>query len=227
VAASEVDIINEALLLAGQKETIASRSEQSVPANIANALYDGTRDEVLASAPWPFARKHAILALLPETRTGWKNVYQLPNDCISSKYISDGSRPGLATYGLGGLPPGTFPAGFAAFPWPPIGAPLDPVSYSIESSDDGSTQVLLTDQDLAELIYTSRITNTGAYPPLFLRALKQSLASKFSFALPIKAQLGDMWEKKYRATVLEAIAEAFRAEREDPEQDARHIAVRG
>lgn len=224
MAKTEVDIINEALLLVGQKETIASRDEGSTSALIADLLYDDTRDEALAAAPWPFARRRATLALLSETRTGWQNVYALPTDCISTRYISDGTRPGASTYGVAGAP-GTFPARFGDCS--PIGSSRDGIPYSIESSSDESKQVLLTDQDKAELIYTARMTVASSYPILFCRALKASLASKFAGALPVKAGLADYWEKKYKAALLEAIAEAFRSEKEDPQPDARHIAVRG
>jgi hypothetical protein len=223
VATSEVDIINEALLLAGQKETIESRGDDTAPAEIADKLYDRARDKVLAAAPWPFARKRATLALTVETRTEWKNVYALPSDYISARRISNGARPGQRAFASSSN--GTFPAGWAD--WPRQGLVVDEIPFAIESAADGNSQVLLTDQDAAELVYTARISTTMAYPPLFEEALILFLAWRFCFALPVKASLALELRKAYDAQVLKGLAEAFRSEREDGEADARYISVRG
>lgn len=226
MALTPVDICNQALALVGQKETIASLSENATPAIVCSVLYEDTRDEALADAPWPFARRRALLGLLTETRTGWKNAYQLPGDCVAPLYVHNGVRPGAPFSGYTSVPAGQLPAGFAELP-PLIGGAATPIPFSIEASVDGNSQVLLTDQDSAELVYTARITSVVAFPTLFRKALTQLLASKLGPGLAGKAAVGDYWARQYEGTKLKALAAAFRSEREDPEADAAHIAARG
>ena len=80
MAASETDIVNDALGRLGISPIMAL-TDATKQAQFSNRFYESTRDEVLASHPWNFATKRAVLAQLataPEFE--WLFAYQLPSD---------------------------------------------------------------------------------------------------------------------------------------------------
>lgn len=80
MAASETDIVNDALGRLGISPVMAL-TDSTKQAQFANRFYESTRDEVLASHPWNFATRRAVLAQLatpPEFE--WIYAYQLPSD---------------------------------------------------------------------------------------------------------------------------------------------------
>lgn len=82
MASSAVEICNEALALVGAAP-IASLSEQTVAGQLLNRLYTTTRDELLVSHPWKFAKMRVILnvdATAPAFDYAYR--YQLPSDCL-------------------------------------------------------------------------------------------------------------------------------------------------
>lgn len=80
--ASEVSIINEALQELGAGR-ITSRTEDSVAARAANAIFDDTRDQLIERYNWSFAIKRAKLAanaIAPAFE--YSNAYDFPSDCL-------------------------------------------------------------------------------------------------------------------------------------------------
>jgi hypothetical protein len=80
MAASETDIVNDALGRLGISPVMAL-TDSTKQAQFSNRFYESTRDEVLASHPWNFASKRAVLAQLatpPDFE--WSYAYQLPTD---------------------------------------------------------------------------------------------------------------------------------------------------
>src|SRR5205823_5041731 len=97
--------------------------------------YANARDALLEMLDWPFARRHAVLAALTLTRTGWAYVYSLPGDCLAPRRLATGIRP----------------------------EPVDArIPFDIEGDASiGTNRILLTDQAAAELIYTANTPNAA------------------------------------------------------------------
>jgi hypothetical protein len=82
MASSAVAICNEALALVGAAP-ITSLSEESVPGQLCNSLYEPTRDELLADHPWKFATKRVELTADPDAPAfGYDVRFPLPADCL-------------------------------------------------------------------------------------------------------------------------------------------------
>lgn len=82
MAASEVSICSNALLLLGAK-TISDFNENSDRARLASNLYESVRDEVLRSHTWNCAIKRVALA--PDTAApafDWEYQFTLPGDFV-------------------------------------------------------------------------------------------------------------------------------------------------
>lgn len=88
--ASEVDICNIALMGLGA-EIIRSFDppEDDKRARVCKVAYGISRDSLLSSYMWTFARKTRELSLLEETHPRWTYVYALPSDCWTPFYISE------------------------------------------------------------------------------------------------------------------------------------------
>lgn len=89
MAVSETDIVNAALrLIAGQR--ITSLTDGSKNANVANDLYEITRDDLLRSHNWNFATKRTTLARSSTTPTSeFDYGYVLPADWLRTVSVHD------------------------------------------------------------------------------------------------------------------------------------------
>lgn len=86
---SEVSICNSALAKIGAPR-IASLTDGSTAAQVANEQYAKIRDQVTSAHPWVFAKKRQSLALLDTTPPfGFKLAYQLPDDCLGVLEVND------------------------------------------------------------------------------------------------------------------------------------------
>lgn len=86
---SSTSIVNEALVLLGEAR-ILSLDDNSKPAREAKAIYDQTRDAVLAAYNWSFAKKRLSIPALAEAPAfGYSLKYQLPGDCLRLVYVGD------------------------------------------------------------------------------------------------------------------------------------------
>lgn len=80
--ASEVTIANRALAKLGEP-AIASFSEESEPARLANRTYAELRDELLAQYPWNFAiRRTSLAAEVATPAYEFVRQFILPGDCL-------------------------------------------------------------------------------------------------------------------------------------------------
>lgn len=82
MATTDVDICNRALSRLGTRATIAALDENSTEARTAYIWYAATRDVLLRSHDWNFARRRVILAEQGIAPTGWSFRYALPTDCV-------------------------------------------------------------------------------------------------------------------------------------------------
>lgn len=90
---SELEIVNNALLLIGEKE-IASFTEDSVGARAVSGSFANLRDSLLRECPWNFAIRRVQLAqLVSEGNFEHKNAYQVPSDpyCLRVLEVESGS----------------------------------------------------------------------------------------------------------------------------------------
>ena len=82
MATTDVDICNRALSRLGTRATISALDENSTEARTASIWYAATRDVLLRSHDWNFARRRVILAEQGAAPTGWAFRYALPTDCV-------------------------------------------------------------------------------------------------------------------------------------------------
>jgi hypothetical protein len=190
--ASEVDIVNRALITIGAQSTVSSirPSDGSPEASVAAILFDPTRDSLLRAATWNFARKQTFLAQLksasdtnPTIPQPWQYEYGYPSDCIKCRYILNAvaqsqtsSVPLMSAVGN-------------------VGVSVDyghPVKFEIATDTDASgnpTRVILTNQYQAQLVYTARITNPDIWDAEFQEAMVMSLSAKLVPALSLDMAL--------------------------------------
>jgi len=200
MAATEVEICNLAIARCGVKASIFNLADGTAEANLCNAVYPQARDACLAAFPWAFATKRALLvASTEDARTGWALVYALPDDCLTARYLHSGARDP---------------------------SPSARVPFALEAAASGRGRVLLTDQEDAELVYTGRITDVTAYPPLFVDALAWLVASDLVMALSNKDDLTELALKRYAYVLAQAGGADFRQAQEDQPDDGEFIRAR-
>jgi hypothetical protein len=152
--ASQVQIAKLALQHIGDRYDIADIDEESVEAEQINLVWDDTRDELLRRYPWRFAKKYTSPAALSVTVPGlWTYAYQYPSACVKVRGITN-----------------------------PLGIDVEALKFEVALLED-DTKVVLTDEDDAELFYTSRVTDTTRFDPEFTMALSFLLASRICMSL--------------------------------------------
>ena len=82
MATTDIDICNRALSRLGTRATIAALDENSAEARTASIWYAATRDVLLRSHDWNFARRRVVLAEQGTAPTGWTFRYAFPTDCV-------------------------------------------------------------------------------------------------------------------------------------------------
>jgi len=170
---TQVDIANRALLALGAKTGITDLSrDREAEARYVREVYDSTRDALLRSAHWGFARTMAKLTLL-RTADGnapwdqtlhpmlpWGFAYLMPDDCVAVRYVT--ARDGVA--GLG----------------------LRPARYALSlARDTSSAQQRLINTDTADAVacYTQRVEVEDFWDDSFEQAMVFSLASQIALAV--------------------------------------------
>ncbi len=94
MAASAVDICNDALIICGS-ERITSLSGSSKTARLCNEQYAKARDQLLVAHPWNFAMKRVELTELTDLPAGWENnedwtyAFTLESDCLRVWKVND------------------------------------------------------------------------------------------------------------------------------------------
>jgi hypothetical protein len=193
---SRTDIVNRALAAISAQADIVNSAENSKEAVAARLLYDPTRQQLLRSAHWNFARKTAALTLLKAARgtpenpavgssvvawtpefpsPPWRYEYLVPADCQQIRFILPQSPPvdgwagGGAGVGAGALVNGALPQKFVlASDTNPQGQPVN---------------VELSNQPQAIAIYTADIANESLWDSCFQEAMVYGLASRFAMTL--------------------------------------------
>ncbi len=107
MALSQVQIVNKALTTLGQDRVIAI-TDDTEAARVMRALWDMTRDALLAAFPWKFAIKRASLPALADVPAGteWSLQYALPEECLRLVQVGESYpsyyNPGFESFVLEG-----------------------------------------------------------------------------------------------------------------------------
>lgn len=154
--ASDVDICNLALSHLGDTATVSSisPSDGSAQADHCSRFYSIARDSLLEKHAWGFATKRVQLSLIGSNWSEWEYAYAQPSDALNIMAV----LPPYSTddYSDGGL--------------------YIPQPFSCEVNESNQ-EVIYTDQADAVLRYTSLVTDTTKFSPLFIVALSWHLAS--------------------------------------------------
>lgn len=188
---SEVDICNLALSHIGDTAAVASirPPDSSLQAQLCARFYPVARNALLEMGAWGFATRRVLLALVtnptlaiaqsidPNANRGtWRFAYALPSAVINVLAVLPGEAVDdyEMTFGPAEkdfFPP--YPQGYLPVPGAPI---YTPQPYALETQTDG-TQIVLTNACDAVLRFTTVITDTTKFTPLFILALGHLLAS--------------------------------------------------
>lgn len=217
---SNTQIANYALGHLGSTKQISNlTTERSKEADALRTFYEVTRDEVLRSFNWPFARKYIELALVTSPASiEWAYAYRQPSDCIAERSV----RPKLQTENEFNT---------LGYGYPPAvrhGIIYDSERIPFVLGSDESGGLIFTNQDLAELEYTYRITNDMLMPADFQMAFSYLLASRAAPSItggdPTGLQSKNL--QLYFNKISEAEANSTQAEQMPPNPPSAYVRAR-
>lgn len=215
---SEVEICNLALYRTGSTVRITSLNEtveRTDAVRQAGFLYPLVRDQLLATAPWGFARKSVALATVTDTTfPGWGYVYEYPSDCIQAAAVCDS----------GGQRSSVYWNDWCGFGGPTINIPKVP--YQVGSRASGGSNVIMTDLPSAYLFYLFRQTITNTFTPLFTDALAWKLGAELGMAGQLNPERVNRCLQMYEPTLMRAMAQMMNEAQQDPERDSPSIQAR-
>lgn len=191
--ASEVDICNLALAHLGDTATVTSLDPPEGSAQAAHCarFYPIARDALLEVHPWGFATTRMQLALLGITAPEWRYAYAPPSDALTIIAV--------------------FPPSGDSY----VGATAAAVSttaqpFACEVDVEGNS-VLFTNQPDAVLRYTSVVTDTTRFSPLFTLTLTWHLASMLAGPL-LKGEAGSAEAKRCAAFMQSFLTKAVESD---------------
>lgn len=213
---TDVDICNRALAAISTRSSIASLRETSTEARACSLLYGSTRDALLRSAFWNFARSTANLTVLkaasgtPENPTAaaaqwdpktqpalpWLYSYAYPNDALAMRQLipqlfqSGGDSAGVSIFGQAGGP-SNYPDGLIGV------SSNDSVRGKFivgsDNNNGGDTvKCILTNVEQAVGVYTKQCPNPALWDSLFEECMVSSLAWRLAMPLSGDKQLAKM-----------------------------------
>jgi len=205
VALTVAEVVNAALSYIGSRLFITDIGEDSEQAIVAKVHYDRCVAMVLGERWWNFAEASANLGRLAITvPSGWSYAYQLPADLLPGKqrFIYPGARPGLTR------------------------GSKDEVPFALRWVT-GSGQILLTDHEAPELVYTRLVTELVYWPEKAADALAWALAPRLALGINVDLRKGMNFAQQYQQALQEAMAEDMNSVRRGPELTSNFQAGRG
>lgn len=173
---SPEDIVNLALADIGWPQRIGSVFEGSAASKLALTLFSESRDEVLYSQPWLFAKRSASLGAPTKTAPAggygatawastypampWQYEYAYPSTAIKILEIQPNNLP-IPNYD-------------------PTPNPFEAVN---EQSTTPTTRVILTNVENAVAFYTGQVTDMSNWTQDFINAVVIKLGKRFLSAL--------------------------------------------
>jgi hypothetical protein len=229
------EIVNRAFDQIARTDLILGDLEEGTKgAEPALRAYGPALRQLLRTAPWGFARKHAPLNLLADVTGQTKNVgtlvpvpwaysYELPVDCMKARFVPWNSVPvpttpptmtGLGAPNLNAIR--LLPAPFLIsldFNYPVMTGAAPPWGQSPqwwETAGEGPTQrtVILTNVQNAWLVYTALVLYPSQWNSLFEEAFVAMLTAKLAMPLAKDPKLGMAIQARAIAAAKSMIAEA-------------------
>jgi len=207
--ATDTDICNLALAALGDEATVVSIDppEGSAQADHCAQWYPIAVETVLEAHDWKFASRRIAGAALSSPTPSWSHAYAKPSGALRVRAVI----PPNTTSDMGeGLVTNTQP-------------------FDIETLEDG-TEVIVTDQDNAVLIYTLRNVDPGKFPPLFVQTVVRLLASYLAGPV-LKNEAGRAESRAqlqlYQAWLLKAQASDANQRHGSSPHVAQQLAARG
>lgn len=156
MAASPVEICNQALAHLGNGKQIAALTDKSNEARACTLFYERCRDEVLAAFPWGFATRSVALSLVEEQPNDeWAYSYRYPPDALTVVRLPSG----VDRVGAHWCEPMTL---------------ASPTPFRIVS--DATGKLIYTDLPNATVEYTARVEDVTQFAADFVAALALKLA---------------------------------------------------
>ena len=138
-------------------------------------IYGQTRDDLLRSRDWPFARQATGLTLLKTAPVSGYGVTPWNSSFPPPPWIYEYAYPAGCLYVR------------AVRPTPAVIPEMAPRPNIFVVADDPSlatpAQVILTNLVNAQAVFTGQVTNISAMEPMFIEGLIAALALKFQEAL--------------------------------------------
>ena len=176
MAASVVDICNQALYLLGQS-AITALDEGTRPATICTLLWPEVRDMVLSDHPWNCAiHRDELAQSTTDPEYEYSYQYALPTDPYCLRVLSTSNDDYVDSNGD------------PAYPWKVEG------------------RYLLTDADTVKIRYIKRVTDVTQYPPFLVTAMAAKLASELAFPITRNLNIHSQMEQLYQRKLADAKA---------------------
>lgn len=201
-ATTEAQVCSLALAYVGHAQPLLSLTENSSAARACKTIYGPTRDALLESHNWKFAKRHQALALLSGvSRTAWAYCYALPADCLVPRSIWPGTRTPHRS---------------------------DKIPFDWEAGDGtvAGPAILVTDHADAELEYTAQVETVALFSPGFVKALAWAIAVELCLVLPIKPQVAIAIEGKAKQALGAAKAGIDNSALKDAIVDSEYVTGR-
>jgi hypothetical protein len=215
--ASEVSICNLSLSHLGDTARVTSIKppDNSVQARLCAQFYPIARDALLEMSAYGFATRRAKLAQVDNPSTTWLYAYAVPNGMLNALAVlpadaMDDYEAQLLSSDASFFPQGYVPA--------PMSLAFTPQPYAIETNDDGS-QIILTNVQDAVFRFTTFVSDTTKFSPLFTLALSYLLASHLAGPI-IKGDEG----RAVAAQMLEIFA-SFQKKAESSDANQRKVKI--
>lgn len=167
--ASTLDICNMALRHLGITNMIASLTERTKEAKACSLFYPQVRDETLRDAPWPFATRFPLLAVVDDDPTAeWLYSYRYPSACITLRRLVDTISLQKITL---------FNSDEGVIRYPTVQIPH--INYRI-TRDDTGLLILTSQQGPLYCEITEQVTDPTQYPPDVTQAMAMKMAGYIS-----------------------------------------------
>lgn len=160
--ASQTDLLNDALGLAGVSPRISAIDDGTTNANHCATFYPSLRDGLMRAHHWNFIITRVQLALdVAVPVSGFAYGYTLPSDCLKVMEYAGG---------------GTF--SWANLTYPTMTGVRNVMQYKIEG------RKLLSNDVQAFIVYLRRETNPDLWDAMFYQSVVAFLAAKLAMAIP-------------------------------------------
>lgn len=212
-----LNICNRALLAVGARTYISSvnPSDGSVEADACSTLFTSTFEQLGRAAMWNCLTRQITLSLLqaatgtPENPAGtsyplpptpWLYAYTYPSDSLDIRFIV----PSFPSDVGSSIPQTT--VNNSAGSWIPSAGQIPYAVSTVLDNNNAPLTVILTNQDLAQAVYTVNQPNPAGWDSLFQEAMVASLGAFLVPALSLSLPLMDRCVKIAEVAIARARA---------------------